>query len=600
MASKNLEIAKLFDEIADLLELAGQNRFRVNAYHNAARSLRDVMADIAELARQETLTDIPNIGASMADHIQEYLERGRIGRHQELVGQVPHTLVALLQIPGLGPKKVMAIYENLGVKSLEDLKRVLDSGELAKLPGMGTKTADRIRQGMAFLEQAGQRVPLGAARPVAMSLVEQIGKLPGVERVEVAGSIRRGKESVGDLDILCTAPVGPAAVEAFTKLPPVERVLAAGQTKASVIVRTRVGRELQADLRVVPAESFGAALLYFTGSKPHNIHLREMAIKRGWKLNEYGLFEGEKMIAGKTEEQVYKKLGLSWMEPEIREDAGEIEAAEQKRLPKLLALDQVRGDLHVHTVASDGQNTIEEMARAAKDMGYEYLAIADHSKSAAIASGLSIERMWDHIHQMRGVAHRIKGLALLVSTEVDILADGSLDYPNEILAECDFVTASLHSGFQQPREVATRRVLAAMENPYVSSIGHPTGRLIGKREAIDLDMREIIKAAAETHTALELNAHWERLDLKDQHVRMAIEGGVTIVINTDAHSIGDMELMEYGVITARRGWAEAKNVLNTFTLAGLKKWLGRKRSQPRRPSRTGKVPVSRGQEEIPF
>ncbi len=577
MASKNVEVARIFEEIADLLDLTGQNRFRVNAYHNAARAIRDMTSDIEKVAAEEGLKGIPGVGASMADHIKEYLDTGKVGRHEELTRQVPPALLELLRIPGLGPKKVMAVHETLGVKTMDDLQRVLDSGELAKLPGMGEKTAERIRHGMAFLAQAGQRVPLGAAVPVALALAEQIRGLPGVERVECAGSTRRGLETVGDVDILCIAPEGSDAVERFTKFEQVDRVVAAGPTKGSVVVPLASWRDLQVDLRVVPAESFGAAMLYFTGSKAHNIRLRERAIKKGWKLSEYGLFEGEKMLAGKTEEQVYRKLGLPYIPPEIREDSGEIEAAVAKDLPELVELDDIRGELHAHTVASDGHNTIEEMAAAAKDLGYEYFSVADHSKSQKIANGLSIDRMWEHVERIRAAAKKIKGLTLLVSCEVDILADGQLDYPDDLLAACDFVTASLHSGFNQPRDVATRRVLTAMDSPYVSSIGHLTGRLIGRREPIDLDVAEIARAAARTHTALEINAHWHRLDLKDQHVRMAIEAGATIVINTDAHSTDDLDLMHYGVTTARRGWARAKDILNTRTAAGLKKWVAQKR-----------------------
>ncbi len=598
MAGKNLDIARLFDEIADLLELTGQNKFRVNAYHNAARSLRDLTTDLADLAAQDKLRDIRGIGASMADHIREYLAGGKVARHEELVRQVPHTLVRLLQIPGMGPKTVMAVHETLGVKSMDDLKKVLEDGRLAKLPGMGEKTAERIRHGIAFLEQASQRVPLGAALPVALSLVEQIRAFPGVDQTEIAGSMRRGVETVGDVDLLCTAPEGSDAVERFTKLPRVDRVLAAGATKGSAVVQVASGQDLQVDLRVVPKESFGAAMLYFSGPKQHNIDLRERAIKKGWKLSEYGLFEDDRTLAGKTEEQVYKKLGLPLIPPEIREAADVIDAAEHKRLPRLVEPGEIRGDLHVHTIASDGRNTIEEMARAARDMGYEYLAIADHSKSATVANGLSIDRMWEHIDQIRTAAAKIRNFALLVSCEVDILGDGGLDYPDDLLAACDFVTASLHSGFQQLREIATRRVLAAMANPYVSSIGHLTGRLIGLREPIDLDVPKIIQAAADTGTALEINAHWERLDLKDQHVRMAVQAGAMIVINTDAHAAGDLDLMDYGVITARRGWAPARNVLNTFPLTSLTKWLARKRSHKPRPA--DKVSIRRRQEEIPF
>lgn len=598
MPAKGLELARLFDEIGDLLELTGQNKFRVTAYHNAARSLRDISADIVELARQDKLEDIPNVGASMADHIREYLDTGKIGRYEELSRQVPVALVQLMRIPGMGPKKVMAVWEQLGVKNEEDLRRVLDDGRLAALPGMGVKTAERIRQGMDFLAKASQRVPLGIARPTAMALVEQIEKFSGVERAECAGSMRRGMETVGDVDILCIAPEGSDAADAFTKLPQVDRVIVAGGTKASVIVPTSVGRDLQVDLRVVPAESFGAALLYFTGSKSHNIKLREMAIKRGWKLSEYGMFEGDRMIAGKTEEQVYKKLGLPWIPPEIREDTGELE--HPRDLPTLVELDDIRGDLHVHTVASDGHNTIEEMASAAKDLGYEYLAFADHSKGQAQAGGLSVDRMYEHIDHIREAAQKTRGTALLASCEVDILADGTLDYPDDLLAEFDLVTASLHSGFKQLREAATKRVLAAMENPYVTIIGHPTGRLIGKREPIDLDMDQIVRAAARTHTALEVNAHWQRLDLKDQHVRMAVDAGAMLAICTDAHSVADLSLMAYGVTTARRGWAEAKDVLNTRPLASLKKWVAHKRATTRkRPVPAGKRHRDE-QEELPF
>ncbi len=371
MAAKNLELARLFEEIADLLELTGQNKFRVGAYRNAARSLRDTTADIAELARQDRLAEVPNVGASMAEHIKEYLDTGKVQRREELIAQVPATLVPLMQIPGLGAKKVMALHKELGVKNAQDLQRCLEDGRLEKLPGMGAKTAENIRQGMAFLAKATERVPLGAARQITTALAEQIRKFKGVEQVELAGSMRRGMETVGDVDILCIAPEGAGVIDAFTKLPQVDRVVAGGATKGSVIVPTAGGRDVQVDLRVVPKESFGAALMYFTGSKAHNIKLREMAVRKGWKLNEYGLFDKDRMIAGKTEDQVYRKLGLPWIPPEMRENAGEIEQA--KHLPSLVDLDNIRGDLHCHTVASDGQNTIAEMAAAAKELGYDYL-----------------------------------------------------------------------------------------------------------------------------------------------------------------------------------------------------------------------------------
>lgn len=598
MASKALELAGLFDEIGDLLELTGQNKFRANAYHNAARSLRDLKEDVVEIARRDQLQDIPNIGTGMADHIREYLDTGKVQRYEELTSQVPATLLPLMRIPGMGPKKVLAVWQQLGVRNNEDLQRVLASGELENLPGMGAKTAERIRQGMAFLAKASQRIALGAARPVALQLAEEIRKFKEAERVEPAGSMRRGLETVGDVDVLCSSAKGERVVETFTELPLVERVIAAGGTKASVIVPTREGRGFQVDLRVVPKESFGAALLYFTGSKAHNIKLREMAMKRGWKLSEYGLFEGDKMIAGATEKQVYRKLGLPWIPPEIREDTGEIENA--RDLPTLVEMDDIRGDLHCHTVASDGHDTIEGMAAGARDMGYDYLAIADHSKGQAQAGGLSIDQMWEHIDEIRAAGKKSKGLTLLASCEVDILSDGSLDYPDDLLAEFDLVTASLHSGFQQSRETATKRLLSAMDNPYVSIIGHPTGRLIGRREPIDLDMEQVVRAAARTNTALEINSHWQRLDLKDQHVRMAVDGGAMLAICTDAHAAQDLVLIEYGVTIARRGWAEAQDVLNTRTLAGLRKWLNKKRGNGRKRAVTVGARHGHGEEEVPF
>jgi len=577
MAENNRELARIFEDIADMLEILDEDPYRVNAYRKAARAIRDLNEDVAEIARRGRLESIPGVGKSTAEKIREFLQTGKVSRYEELKAKVPTTLLDLLKIPGMGPKKAAAAWKKLGVTTVEDLKRVLESGELARLPGMGQKSVEQIKQGLAFVERASGRVPLGLARPVALQLAEQVRALKGVRKVELAGSLRRGRETVGDVDILCVADNGAEVISKFVKLPEVKRALAAGGTKGSVIVETPEGSDLQVDLRVVPEESFGAALQYFTGSKEHNVRIREIAIKKGWKLNEYGLFDGERQIAGRQEEQIYKKLGLPWIPPELREDRGEIEAA--KNLPKLVELKDIRGDLHVHTTASDGRNTIEEMAKAAKSLGYEYLGIADHSKSQAIANGLSVDRMWEHIEQIRAINRKLKGITLLVSCEVDILANGKLDYPDDLLAACDLVTASIHSGFSQDRKTATRRILSAMENPYVTIIGHPTGRLIGKREPIDLDMEAIVKAAAETNTALEVNAHWQRLDLKDTHIRMAIDQGAMIAICTDAHSTTDLLLMEYGVQTARRGWAEARHVLNARSLTALKQWIRKKRGR---------------------
>jgi len=574
--SANKELATVFEQIADLLEIQGADPFRVNSYRRAARTVKDLSEDIALIARQGRLQDIPGIGKGTAEKIQQYLATGKIELHQELLAQVPEGLPRLLEIPGLGPKKVALAWKRLGVTGLDELKRAIASGTLAELPGMGAQSVKKIAEGIAFLERSRGRTPLGVAWPIAAEICEHLRSHKQVKRVEPAGSLRRGRETIGDVDILCDSAAGKKVVEAFTSLPRVVRVLAAGATKGSVVVNTDEGNELQVDLRVVPSASFGAALQYFTGSKEHNVRLRELAIKKKYKLSEYGLFRGDKQIAGKTEKSIYTKLGLEYIPPELREDRGEIDAA--GNLPRLVELADIRGDLHVHTTASDGRDTIEQMAAAARELGDEYLGICDHSASSTIANGLSPERMLKHIEAIRTVARKTKDIAILVGCECDILANGKLDYPDEILSQCEIVTASIHSGLGQSRSTVTKRTIAAMENPYVNIIGHPTGRLLGKREAMDLDIEAVIKAAVETNTALEVNAAWQRLDLKDTHVRQAVEAGAMIVINTDAHSTGELGSMRrYGVQTARRGWADKRSVLNTRPLAELRKFLRAKR-----------------------
>jgi len=397
-----------------------------------------------------------------------------------------------------------------------------------------------------------------------------------VRRVSLAGSLRRGVETIGDIDLVCDSADGPGVVKQFTAFEGVRRVLASGPTKGSVTVGVGGGKEVQIDLRVVDHDSFGAALQYFTGSKAHNVRLREIAIKKGWRLNEYGLNDGDRRIAGKTEEEIYKKLGVPMVPPELREDRDEFETGAAQLAASLVTLDDIRGDLHMHTVASDGRNTVEEMAEAAKALGYEYIAICDHSKSATIANGLSIERMEKHIDAIRTANSRVKGITILAGCECDILPDGSLDYPDELLAKCDWVVASVHAAMgaaKGKKFTATARTVAAMENPHVRAIGHPTGRLINKRAPMDLDMAAVVEAAARTGTCLEVNASWQRLDLKDMHVRQALAAGVSIVIDTDAHSTEGLLPMRYGVITARRGGAKKTDVLNTMTLAALRKRL---------------------------
>ncbi|MFQ5411286.1 MAG: DNA polymerase/3'-5' exonuclease PolX [Phycisphaerae bacterium] len=571
---KNKEIAAIFSEIADLLEIKGEKVFRVNSYRRASRTLKDLPRDVAELAVAGELGDLPGIGKATTAKIEEYLATGRIGVHTELLDSIPAGLPDLLRIPGMGPKKVALAWNALEVRCLADLKGVIESGAMAKLKGLGAKSVEQIAEGIAFVEQSAGRTPLGLAWPLADELASAMRKVKGVRRVEISGSLRRGCETIGDLDLLCESKDGAPAVKAFTSLPSVMKVLASGKTKGSILVGRRDGKAIQADCRVVPKASFGAALQYFTGSKQHNVRLREIAVKKKWKLNEWGLFDGEKAVAGKDEDAIYRKLGLPPVPPEQREDQGEFDS---KRLQPLIERSDIRGDLHVHTNASDGTADAEAMARAASDLRYEYVAITDHSRSSIVANGLSIDRMWRQIEKVRELNKRLDTISILVGCECDILADGSLDYPDTILAACDFVVASVHSAMRQERKKITPRVLKALENPYVCVLGHPTGRLINRREPMDLDMGAVVSKAAETQTALELNASWQRLDLKDTHLRLAIDAGVKIAINTDSHAVAQFDQMRFGISTARRGWVRAKDVINTMPLPNLRKWIAKKR-----------------------
>ncbi len=570
----NAELVRAFEQIADLLEIDGADTFRISSYRRAARTLEDLSEDVATVAAEQRLTELSGIGKGTAERIQQFLTTGRIPLLDELEAKFPPGLPKLLEIPGMGPKKVGLVYRELKVGHLDDLKKVVASGALAQLPGMGEASVKKIADGIAFLESSAGRTPLGIALPVAEELVRRVAEFPGVRNVAIGGSLRRGAETVGDVDLLCDADDGAAVVRQFIGLEGVRRVLASGGTKGSVTVDAGGGRELQIDLRVVESDSFGAALQYFTGSKAHNVRLRERAVARKWKLNEYGLFDGDKPIAGPTEEDVYKKLGLPWIPPELREDRGELEQPP----PELVGLDDIRGDLHMHTVASDGRCTIEEMAGAAQAIGYRYIAVCDHSKSSTIANGLSVDRMKKHIAAIRRINEHFKGMEILVGCECDILPDGALDYPDDILAECDWVVASIHSAMGSGKHSPTARTLAAIENPYVCAVGHPTGRLINQRAAMELDMAAVVKAAARTKTMLEVNASWQRLDLKDLHVRQALSAGVMLTINTDAHHADQLSQMRFGVATARRGGTTKTDVANCLTLAGLRKRIALKRN----------------------
>jgi DNA polymerase (family 10) len=573
---KNAVLSVLFEKMADVMEILGDDRFRINSYKKVARVIGDLPTDVEDLLASGKLADVPGIGKSSLAKIKEFVKTGTITAYEDLLKKIPPTLPELLTIPGMGPKGVKAVYEQLNVTSISELKQAIESGSLAELPGFGEKKAAAIARGIAFLETSTGRIRLDQALEAAWIITGFLKGLSGVGEIQTAGSLRRRAETIGDVDILVAAKKDEEIIQAFTNAGFVQEVLAAGPTKGSAIIQTQT-TPVHVDVRVVPEKSFGAAEQYFTGSKEHNVRLREIAVKMKLKLNEYGLFRGNKMIAGRTEEEIYRKLGLDYIEPVLRENRGEVEAAKNHSLPELVQLGDIKGDFHMHTTASDGNCEITDFAEAAKDMGYKVICITDHSKSSAIANGQSPNQLGRQIREIRKVNEKIKGITILAGAEVDILADGSLDFDDKRLSELDFVIASIHSGMSSPREKVTTRTLKAMDNPYVNCIAHPTGRLIGQREAMDIDIDAIIKHAAATGTALEVNAHPLRLDLKDTHCKMAIEAGVKLVINTDAHSPEQLGLMGFGVATTGRGWVTKADVLNTFSPAKIKSFVKAKR-----------------------
>ncbi|MBN2317229.1 MAG: DNA polymerase/3'-5' exonuclease PolX [Sedimentisphaerales bacterium] len=582
---KNATLSELFDQMADIMEILGEDRFRINSYRKVARVIGDIPTDIETLLATGELAKVPSIGKSSLAKIEEFIKTGAITAHRQLLEKIPPELPKLLTIPGMGPKGVKAVYEHLKVKSIAELKAAIENGSIASLPGFGDKKAAGIARGIAFLEKSTGRIRLDQALEAAELVQRFLEDLSGIHRIQTAGSLRRCVETIGDIDILVTTKKGKDSEEAgeqiirvFTTAGFVREILAAGPTKGSVIIRTPT-TGVHVDVRVVPQESFGAAAQYFTGSKAHNVRLREIAVKAKLKLNEYGLFKGEKMIAGPKEEDIYQKLGLDYVQPLLREDRGEIEAAKNHSLPDVIEYEDIIADFHMHTTASDGESEILDLVEAAKALGYQYICITDHSKSSAIANGLSPKRLARQIKQIRKINESLKGLTLLAGSEVDILANGALDFDNKLLADLDYVIASVHSGLASPREKVTTRTLKAMDNPYVNCIGHPTGRLIGQRETMDIDMEAIIKHASQTQTALEINANPWRLDLKDIHCRMAIDAGVKLVIGTDAHSVAGLGLMGFGVATAARGWATKSDILNTLSVTTLKNWVHNKRSR---------------------
>jgi len=579
---RNEEIGALFDEIADILELKGGNRFRINAYRRGAQSLTHASRDVEELARADSLSTIPGIGKDLSAKILEYLETGSIGYLEELREETPDVLLEMLRIPGVGPKTALLIYEGLGIESLDDLARAAREHRLRELPKIRAKTEENILRGIEFLRRAGERVPLGLAYTTATRIVSSLSEIDAVDDASFAGSLRRMRETVGDIDILVSSEDPETVIRSFTRLDSVERVLAEGSTKGSVITK----EQIQVDLRVVPRESFGAALNYFTGSKEHNIRLRELAQQRGMKLNEYGLFEKtgsgrEKRVAGASEEEVYRALGLSYIPPEIREDTGEIEASKRGELPTLVSLEEIKGDLHVHSNWSDGVLSLEELVMAGRRRGYRYILVSDHSESLRIAGGLSGKRLRSQIDEIDRINGKTKGFRLLKGSEVDILPDGSLDMKEDLLGRLDIVVVAVHSGFKMKRDTMTERVVKAIENPHSSILAHPTGRLIGERDAYDIDMEAVIDAAARTGTAIEINAHPSRLDLDAAAARRAAARGVMIALGTDSHDPSiEFDHMRFGVGTARRAWLTPDHVLNTRNARSLISLFRRKRKHP--------------------
>jgi len=557
----------MFDRIADALELKGEAIFRVNAYRRAARIMRDLTEDVEQVRSEGRLLDIPGVGEGTGKKIEEYLNTGEMRKYAEVTRGINEELLDMLSIQGLGPKTLKLAHDSLGVNGLEDLKKVIEDGTLQELPRMGVKKVENIRRGIELFERSKGRIPLGVALPIAERVMEALSGERSVKHMSAAGSLRRMVETVGDIDILAAGSRGGEIIEAFTRMPSVTDVLAAGDTRGSVLI----DGETQVDMRVVKTSEYGAALQYFTGSKAHNVKLRGMAGTMGMKLSEYGVFRGEKRIAGKTEEDVYRALGLPFIPPELREDRGEIEAAQENRLPDLVLFEDVVGDLHVHSNYSDGADSIEKLAQAAASSGLEYIAICDHSKSAQYAGGIDEGVLRSQMEEIERINRKVRPFRVLKGIEVDILKDGTLDLADEILDQLDIVVASVHMGFRQN---VTGRMVRAMENPRVKVICHPTGRLISRREGYDVDLDTVMETAASTGTALEINAYFDRLDLNDVNVKKARDMGVLFSIGTDSHSVETLWYRALGVGVARRGWLRKKDLLNCLSadqVASLRK-----------------------------
>ncbi len=566
---KNLEISAIFREITKILEIKGDNPFRIRAYERAAQNIEGLSGDIEDYVRSEKLDDIPGIGKDLAEKIREYIKTGRIKAYEDLKKKIPAGLLDLLNIPSVGPKTAKLLYEKLKIRNLSSLEKAISKGKIKGIPGIKEKTIENMLKGIEVLKRGRERMTLAQATQVAGGFVRALRRLPEVAKITVAGSLRRQKETVRDIDILMISRKPKKIMDVFTGLPDVGTILAKGETKSSI----RTKDDIQVDCRVEKEDSFGAALLYFTGSKSFNIKIRQLAIRKGLKINEYGVFRKGKFICGKSEEEIFKALSMAYVEPELRENTGEIELAREFKLPHLIELEDIKGNLHAHSSWSDGGNSIEEMAVAAKKRGYSYIAITDHSQSLKVAGGLSIADLKRKKKEIDKLNSKLKDFRVLYGTEVDIDSDGKLDYNDEVLKEFDVVVAAIHGGFKQSKMQLTKRLVSACRNKYTHIIAHPTGRLWGVRDAYDIDFDEVMKTARDTNTYLEVNAFGQRLDLSDVHCRRAKEIGAKLSIDTDAHTTGQLDAMKLGVSVARRGWLSSQNVINTLPLEDLLKIL---------------------------
>ncbi|PNT89541.1 DNA polymerase/3'-5' exonuclease PolX [Coxiella burnetii] len=573
MPVHNPEIAAMLYKLADLLEIRGENPFRIRAYRSAARLIDKLPKSVAEMLKEgEDLTELPGIGAALAEKIKTIVTTGKLPQLDRLEKKMPTALTELLMIEGLGPKRIKILHEKLHIKNLDDLKKELDRGTIRDLHGFGEKTEKLIFIGLKSFTKGKRRMKLADAEKIAVPLLDYLKKAPDIKKVDIAGSFRRRKETVGDLDILAVATKGRKVVDYFTKFEEVLRVISHGTTRSTVFLRSGI----QVDLRVVPEKSYGAAMHYFTGSKSHNITIRKMALKRNLKVNEYGVYKGNRQVAGKTEKEFYAFFNMPYIEPELRENRGELEAALKGQLPKLITLKDIRGDLHCHTNATDGKYSLEAMAEAAQTRGYRYMAITDHSKHLSVARGLDKKRLIEQIKMIDKLNGKLKGFTILKGIEVDILENGQLDLPDSILKELDLTVCSVHYKFNLSEKRQTERILRAMDNPYFNILGHPSGRLIGRRDPYSVNIERIIDAVKTNGCLLEINAQPNRLDLDDTHCKMAKDLGIKMVVSTDAHSINQLANIKFGIDTARRGWLEKKDVINTYPLTELKKLLRRK------------------------